>query len=417
MVVQKVFLTMPIQLKFTLLLWLALLGLAGNSPGAVPPGSNFDLSHWKLTLPIDDAGGTTGESTEVKNPALQTYSSEFFYTGTDGAMVFWCPVIGATTSGATAPRTELREQMIAGDSSQNWSATGTHRLHGQCRVTQLPDTGAVIIGQVHGYPSQRLIKLQYDTGRVQVYVRTSLAAGGDTKFTWTVATNALINYEIQVTDGVAIIAVNGVTNSHNFVADDPAWQTITYYFKAGAYLQDNAGPVTEGGRVSFYQVVVTHGVPAVPPAITNQPASRTVAAGSNVTLNVGATGTAPLFFQWRTNGVKFPGATNAALSLTNFQAAQQRRYDVVVTNTAGSVTSLVATLYLNAPLRFTNRIVAGGRFSALLLGAAGSNYVVQASSNLTTWVSLTTNASSTGLINFSETNAPGGRRFYRARSL
>ena len=151
-----------------------LLGLAGLTIRAAAPGSSFDLSHWKLTLPRDDAGGTTGEATEVKNPTLQTYSSEFFYTGTDGAMVFWCPVIGATTSGATAPRTELREQIVAGSSSINWSNTGTHLLRGQCRVTQLPDTGAVIIGQVHGYPSQRLIKLQQDAGRVQVYIRKSL---------------------------------------------------------------------------------------------------------------------------------------------------------------------------------------------------------------------------------------------------
>ena len=157
-------------------------------------------------------------------------------------------------------------------------------LRGQCRVTQLPDTGAVIIGQVHGYPSQRLIKLQYDAGRVQVYVRTSLANGGDTKFTWAVATNALLNYEIKVVDGEAIISVNGVTNRHNFVADDPAWATITYYFKAGAYLQDNSGPLTEGGRVSFYQLSVTHGTDAPPvrPTITTQPISQTVAAGARV---------------------------------------------------------------------------------------------------------------------------------------
>ena len=70
---------------------------------------------------------------------------------------------------------------------------------------------------------------------------------------------------------------------------------------------------------------------------------------------MGATGTAPLFFQWRTNGVKFPGATNPTFALTNFQSAQHRRYDVVVTNTAGSITSSVATLYLNAPLRTSVR--------------------------------------------------------------
>ena len=395
----------------------ALLAVTSAGLRAAAPGSTFDLSHWKLTLPRDDAGGTTGEATEIKNPQLQTYSSEFFYTGPDGAMVFWCPVIGATTSGATAPRTELREQMVAGSSSLNWSTIGTHILRGQCRVTQLPDTGAVIIGQVHGYPSQRLIKLQYDPGRVQVYVRTSLLNGGDTKFTWTVATNALLNYEIKVVDGEAIISVNGVTNRHNFVADDPAWATITYYFKAGAYLQDNSGPVTEGGRVSFYQLSVTHGTDAPPvrPTITTQPISQTVAAGARVSLDVVATGTAPLTYQWRTNGVDWPGRTNATITVANFSAVDQRRYEVRVSNTAGSVTSATARLYLDAPARFLPSQRTNGVFTTSFIGVAGSNYVFETSTNLVTWTRLATNSAATGIIPLSHKNTTSPLRFYRVR--
>ncbi len=395
----------------------ALLAVTSAGLRAAAPGSSFDLSHWKLTLPRDDTGGTTGEATEIKNPQLQTYSSEFFYTGPDGAMVFWCPVIGATTSGATAPRTELREQMVAGSSSINWITAGTHILRGQCRVTQLPDTGAVIIGQVHGYPLQRLIKLQYDAGRVQVYVRTSLLNGGDTKFTWTVATNALLNYEIKVVDGEAIISVNGVTNRHNFVADDPAWATITYYFKAGAYLQDNSGPVSEGGRVSFYQLSVTHGTdaPLVRPMITMQPTSQSVAVGARVSLDVVATGTAPLTYQWRTNGVDWPGRTNATITVTNFSALDQRSYDVRVSNTAGSVRSTAAMLYLNAPARFLQSLRANGVFTTSFIGVAGSNYVFETSTNLVTWTRLATNSANTGIISLSHTNTSSRLRFYRVR--
>src|SRR5947207_296991 len=116
-------------------------------------------------------------------------------------------------------------------------ASGTHILRGQCKVTQQPSAGAIIIGQVHGYSySQRLVKLQFNNGVVQAYVRNSPTVSGDTKFTYAnVPLNGTIDYEIKVVDGVAIIAVNGVTNSFNFFASDSAWQTINYYFKAGSY--------------------------------------------------------------------------------------------------------------------------------------------------------------------------------------
>src|SRR5947209_16011728 len=105
---------------------------------ALPPGNNFDLSHWKLTLPIDNLGGTLGEAAEIKNPLLQSYTSQFFFTGSDGAMVFWCPVIGAVTSSATDSRTELRELLDGSSSDVNWTGYGTHILRAQCKVTQQP---------------------------------------------------------------------------------------------------------------------------------------------------------------------------------------------------------------------------------------------------------------------------------------
>jgi hypothetical protein len=396
----------------------AALGLLTNAGAAVPPAANFDLSRWKITLPIDDFGGTTGEATEIKNPSLQTYTSEFFYTGTDGAMVFWCPVIGATTSGATAPRSELRELISGTDSRVNWSAMGTHILRAQCRVTQEPDTGDVIIGQVHGYPSQRLVKVQYGDGRVQVYIRNSLTVSGDTKFIHNVGANPLITNEIKVVDGVAFVTVNGVMNSHNFGVSDPAWLTdSTFYFKAGAYLQDNSGPLTEGGRVSFYQLSATHGTntpPVTRPSVTTQPLSRTVALNANVTLSVTAAGS-PLNYQWRANGVNLAGRTNAALTITNFRSTDQKNYDVVVSNSAGSVTSAPAALYLNSPLRFLDSRRVGGNFSATLLGVAGSNYVIETSTNLVTWAPISTNSSATGIVPLNLTTVSGPRRFYRAR--
>ena len=226
-----------------------------------------------------------------------------------------------------------------------------------------------------------------------------------------------MNYEIKVVDGEAIITVNGVTNRHNFLADDPAWATITYYFKAGAYLQDNAGPETEGGRVSFYQISVTHGTnaPPVPPTITTQPLSQSVAAGANVTLAVTADGSAPLAFQWRTNGVNWPGRTNASITVTNFRAADQRTYDVRVSNSAGTVTSAEARLHLNSPARFLQSRRAGGVFTTTFVGVGGSNYVFETSTDLLRWTPVLTNRPANGLVEFNHTNSTSPLRFYRVR--
>jgi hypothetical protein len=260
-----------------------------------------------------------------------------------------------------------------------------------------------------------LVKLQYDDGLVQAYIKNTFSASGDTKFNWTVSTTAALDYEIKVVDGVVFITVNGVTRSHDLLATDSTWGTISYYFKAGAYLQDNSGPTTEGGRVSFYQISATHGTAAVAPAISTQPISQSVAPGANVTLNVGVSGTSPLSYQWRADGLNLTGRTNASLPLASFRAIDQKTYSVVVSNSAGSVTSTGAALHLNSPLRFINSRQSAGRFSATLIGVAGSNYVLQTTTNLIQWTPIATNSAPNGIVNFTATNPPGTQRYYRAR--
>ena len=87
------------------------------------------------------------------------------------------------------------------------------------------------------------------------------------------------------------------------------------------------------------------------PAITTQPASQTINAGANVSFNVVATGTPAPTYLWRKGGVDIPGATGATYSITAAQASAAGAYDVVVSNSVGSVSSSVANLTVNtAPL-------------------------------------------------------------------
>jgi len=88
------------------------------------------------------------------------------------------------------------------------------------------------------------------------------------------------------------------------------------------------------------------------PAIVTQPASQTVAAGQPVTFSVTATGTAPLSYQWQRNTVSIGGATGASYTIPSVQASDAGSYRVIVSNSAGSVTSAAATLTVtsfNAP--------------------------------------------------------------------
>lgn len=92
------------------------------------------------------------------------------------------------------------------------------------------------------------------------------------------------------------------------------------------------------------------------PSISLAPQSRSVNAGSSVTLTVSAGGTAPLTYQWLRNGVAIPGATSASYTIASAQASDAANYSVVVTNGQGAVTSSAAVLTVVAgspPLFFT----------------------------------------------------------------
>jgi hypothetical protein len=92
----------------------------------------------------------------------------------------------------------------------------------------------------------------------------------------------------------------------------------------------------------------TDNAAAVAPTITTQPANQTVAAGQTATFAVVASGTAPLSYQWQKNGVNIAGATVASYTTPATTTADSgSAFAVVVSNTAGTVTSAAATLTVN----------------------------------------------------------------------
>jgi hypothetical protein len=80
-----------------------------------------------------------------------------------------------------------------------------------------------------------------------------------------------------------------------------------------------------------------------PPSFTTQPTTNTlVGYGKTLTVAALVSGTLPLHYQWRLNEVDVPGQNETTLVVPGVTFAQAGRYQLVVTNEAGSVTSTVA---------------------------------------------------------------------------
>jgi hypothetical protein len=76
------------------------------------------------------------------------------------------------------------------------------------------------------------------------------------------------------------------------------------------------------------------------------PMNQFVRAGSNATFSASASSDGIVRFQWQFNGTNLPGAIGPTLTITNAQARHEGPYQVVVTDSFGSVTSAAATLAL-----------------------------------------------------------------------
>lgn len=236
------------------------------------PGTNFNLSLWKLTLPIDSSGGFSGTAIEIK-PISKTYEIDpYFYTAADGAMVFSAPTEGATTSGSHYPRSELRE-MTSSYSNAAWTIDQGGTLAATLAVNEVPTTsaggkGRVIVGQIHG-PNDELCRLYYDNGVMYFHDDKAGSSQTETQFLLRSSTgaqsniplNAKFGYVIRATSQTLTVSVTygGVT----YTAVDPIsafWPGKGLYFKAGIYVQvakpgSGAGTTGTGlGRASFYQL-------------------------------------------------------------------------------------------------------------------------------------------------------------------
>lgn len=124
---------------------------------------------------------------------------------------------------------------------------------------------------------------------------------------------------------------------------DTATLTIpsTTLADAGSYrvtVSNNYGSIAS----QFADVIVTESI--APVSITSQPEDISVLEGATATFSVSATGGGFISYQWRKDGSAIQGANSSSLLLSNLQLDDGGFYDVLVSNSQGTLTSSSAEL-------------------------------------------------------------------------
>jgi Immunoglobulin I-set domain/Immunoglobulin domain len=174
--------------------------------------------------------------------------------------------------------------------------------------------------------------------------------------------------------------VNGASTIGGFISGTPT--------TAGTY------PITvtcvSPGNASLSQnitITITGQSGPTAPSIVTQPSPTNAILGSNASFTVAASGTSPLVYLWQkggtalSNGGRVSGSTTTTLTIASVTNSDVANYSVVVSNSAGSVTSSPAALGVIIPPKVTtqpsnNTVIAGGNvsFSVTASGTAPLSY-------------------------------------------
>jgi len=194
------------------------------------PSSILHLKNWKLTLP----SGAPEKPTEIKQPALSTYSDEqYFATAPDcKSVLFRAEVGGITTKGSSYPRSELREMSYDGTANSDWSTfSGTHTMFIDEAITAVPfKKRHVVAGQIHDADDDVIfIRLEYP----KLFISINGKEGPTLDANYELGRRFTIKYV------VAHDEISVYYNQNSQAAFSFHRSGTGFYFKAGAYAQSN----------------------------------------------------------------------------------------------------------------------------------------------------------------------------------
>lgn len=252
----------------------------------------IDLSHWKVTLPVNNDKGKPYEISppEIHDFALIDVAKPFMYIDSlKGAIVFHAMPTSSKTKNTKYTRSELREQMVPGDNNVNWKFSDGAYMKGKIAMeASTKDANGkyhrTIIMQIHGRLTNEqrdligeddnnappILKIYWDNGKIRV--KTKLLKNINAPDKAILFENAWDNdegfnfeeevgfrkfiLEVKVSDGKMVIVLNKNEYKVYESIHIKRWDIFENYFKAGNYFQSR----DEGSfsKVSFYELEVSH---------------------------------------------------------------------------------------------------------------------------------------------------------------
>ncbi|WP_152285829.1 polysaccharide lyase family 7 protein [Flavicella marina] len=248
---------------------------------------NIDLSNWKVTLPI-------GKPDEIEPPEILNYGTNsklkpFFYNDSiNGALVFYT-YPGASTANSSYSRTELREQMVPGSNSTNWTFKEGARMKGTLSLENISkksdgDYDKTIIMQIHGRLTNQqrdligqkdnnappMLKIYWQDKKVRVKTKYLIdldasetdilrtdSWGNDDGYNFPIEVGFdKFTLEVIVSEGRMEVILN---DNYSKVYENihmEKWGIFENYFKAGNYL--GSTDPTAYATVKYYDLTVSH---------------------------------------------------------------------------------------------------------------------------------------------------------------
>jgi hypothetical protein len=213
------------------------------------------------------------------------------------------------------------------------------------------------------------------------------------------ANNIFIGVQCVVAKQTMTFAAAGIDSSNVNVIFEPLPGGVINSFIPGSGFNSVSGFTAGRGywiNAKVAMDISAYIIPPIPasgtaPTITAQPQNTSVNYGAAINLSVSATGTAPLSYQWQRNTgsgfVNISGATASTLTIPSATSGDAGNYQVIVSNSAGSVTSNIAIVgtfpsQLATPTGLTVTAVSPSQLNISWSPVSNaSSYVLQRASN------------------------------------